>query len=1272
MKILYLVEFVRENYFSTDKYGKPQLDFKSSEAYLELEKILKEKNIDLKSVDFDYAYPRVPEPKKLDRNNNIISYEDVKISEIKEYLPELEDKIANNKYDLVIVTGKNGLKAFSKSGSSITKLRGIPEKIEVKGHETWLLPMYSIEYVWARLNNARFLSLDLDMVKEFTKQGQEYFEPVKTEYLNLTNIEQVHAVFDYIKKEKPLVAWDLETNTRQPDNKGAKVIMISLSWADKQGITIPLYKKETPFSEEECEVILQRMAEFLADPNIWKVGHNCRFDIHFLMSAHNIKDFVNTLDTKVGYYLTISQENNVSFKLSDLAYEFTDMGGYDDELENYKKEYIKSYAKENKKDPLNEVDGTKFNYDWIPMDIIAYYAAGDADCTRRICKSIMNKINQREQWKNLFYVQYPRLITTLAQIQSNGMYVDKETFKEVQEAYDKQVEILQEELRQFPAVKEMERENRQLYQLGIEEFKKPVAERNKDIVKYRDKFRKAGTNFNPNSNLEKAKVLYHFTDVKLKKKDSKIFLKDSFANKKLAWEDTDYTMYKTDKFAVGELAKGDYGEDVAELAEKMLEYSSISTLRGNYINKYPNYISNVDNCIHGTFNETGTACISGYSLITTTKGLIPIKDLSDNRNVDTFSEIEDIYTPTQEGIKQAPYFYYSGYAKPVRLTFDDGTEHKTSINHRLVCREGKEDIWKYSENIKVGDYIKSSFNNNLYGNLEDLDFEINRYFMEWLGIFSTLGGYGDNLYIDLANNNKPVKEYIEQITQKALNKAKLSIQDNKLIIKEVNPTILKYLTRPLDLDNKLITFLLQTTKEKQQQFIKGSMIDYKLDTNNISLQAFNLIVDIVKPMLDNMGIYSVIDRYNRRIDIIDVVKFLNNIGLINNKEIIIKDKGKPYKTIDGIIYKKVINVELMNEEIELYDLNVPSNHQYTANGLINHNTSRLSSSNPNIQQISTTSSDVKKFDYKYPVKRIFKSRFKNGIILNADYSALEIRILGLAARDEVMTDSFFKGEDAHKNTASIVFEKPISEVTADERQASKAISFGLIYGKENYTMAQDLEISNEEADEMVNRYFSNKPAVRDFIENTKKGLEKNGYVETLQGHRRLLNEVFGDKISYNDAMRQSVNTVIQGTGAFLTNTSIVYINEMLKNMKSKLIATVHDSVLLDVHPDEIYEVAPKVKYIMENLPIPFLQIEWEGKLVQYPITSDIEIGESYEDVFEYNKEEFSKFKTVHGFTEYKKAEKYIIDSFECNYITEEEKDKKLKELEANVESYYKL
>lgn len=942
MKILYLVEFVRENYFSTDKYGKPQLDFKSSEAYLELEKILLEKNIDLESVDFDYAYPRVPEPKKLDRNNNIISYEDVKISEIKEYLPELEDKIANNKYDLVIVTGKNGLKAFSKSGSSITKLRGVPEKIEVKGHETWLLPMYSIEYVWARLNNARFLSLDLDMVKEFTKQGQEYFEPVKTEYLNLTSIEQVHAVFDYIKKEKPLVAWDLETNTLQPDNKGAKVIMISLSWADKQGVTIPLYKKETPFSEEECEVILQRMGEFLADPNIWKVGHNCRFDIHFLMSAHNIKDFVNTLDTKVGYYLTISQENNVSFKLSDLAYEFTDMGGYDDELENYKKEYIKSYAKENKKDPLNEVDGTKFNYDWIPMDILAYYAAGDADCTRRICMCIMDKINQREQWKNLFYRDYPRLITTLAQIQSNGMYVDKETFKEVQEAYDKQVEILQEELRQFPAVKEMERENRELYKLGIEEFKKPVAERNKDIVKYRDKFRKAGTNFNPNSNLEKAKVLYHFTEVKLKKKDSKIFLKDSFANKKMAWEDTDYTMYKTDKFAVGELAKGDYGEDVAELAEKMLEYSSISTLRGNYINKYPNYISNVDNCIHGTFNETGTA------------------------------------------------------------------------------------------------------------------------------------------------------------------------------------------------------------------------------------------------------------------------------------------------------------------------------------------TSRLSSSNPNIQQISTTSSDVKKFDYKYPVKRIFKSRFKNGIILNADYSALEIRILGLAARDDVMTDSFFKGEDAHKNTASIVFEKPISEVTADERQASKAISFGLIYGKENYTMAQDLGISNEEADEMVNRYFSNKPAVRDFIDNTKKGLEKNGYVETLQGHRRLLNEVFGDKISYNDAMRQSVNTVIQGTGAFLTNTSIVYINEMLKNMKSKLIATVHDSVLLDVHSDEIHEVAPKVKYIMENLPIPFLQIEWEGKIVQYPITSDIEIGESYEDVFEYNKEEFSKFKTVHGFTEYKKAEKYIIDSFECGYITEEEKNKKLKELEADIESYYKL
>lgn len=299
-----------------------------------------------------------------------------------------------------------------------------------------------------------------------------------------------------------------------------------------------------------------------------------------------------------------------------------------------------------------------------------------------------------------------------------------------------------------------------------------------------------------------------------------------------------------------------------------------------------------------------------------------------------------------------------------------------------------------------------------------------------------------------------------------------------------------------------------------------------------------------------------------------------------------------------------------------------------------------------------------------------------------------MRILGLRAKDDTMTQAYFDGHDIHKATASLAFGIPIEDVTKDQRQASKAINFGLVYGKSTPAQATELRaggvkssirkdsngellpISDEEVQAIVYKYFEAKPDVERFINDTHAFVEKYGYVETMQGHRRLLKDIWA-KDKKNDALRKSVNTIIQGTGAYLTNTSVIYIDDFLQknNMQSKLVATVHDSIVLDCPPEEIATVASVVKFLMANLPIPFLQIEWKGKMVQYPIDAETEIGVNYKDAVGFDEEDFKTFKSIKGYADYHKALAKFEDYADSKVITKEQMEEGQAAIRASKAAY---
>lgn len=175
----------------------------------------------------------------------------------------------------------------------------------------------------------------------------------------------------------------------------------------------------------------------------------------------------------------------------------------------------------------------------------------------------------------------------------------------------------------------------------------------------------------------------------------------------------------------------------------------------------------------------------------------------------------------------------------------------------------------------------------------------------------------------------------------------------------------------------------------------------------------------------------------------------------------------------------------------------------------------------------------------------------------------------------------------------------------------------------------------------------------------------------MQGHRRILRDVWGNKQAKSGAYRQSVNTIIQGTGAYLTNFSVILIQDYLRtrNKESKLVATVHDSIVIDMHPDEIEEITQITKLIMENLPIDFLNFEWKGQVLRYPITADVEIGSSYKDLVDYDPELFKQFRTAKGYINYLKDKATLQDYFESKKINEEQLEEGIRIIDSQLEAY---
>ena len=261
-------------------------------------------------------------------------------------------------------------------------------------------------------------------------------------------------------------------------------------------------------------------------------------------------------------------------------------------------------------------------------------------------------------------------------------------------------------------------------------------------------------------------------------------------------------------------------------------------------------------------------------------------------------------------------------------------------------------------------------------------------------------------------------------------------------------------------------------------------------------------------------------------------------------------------------------------------------------------TGRISSSEPNLQNIPVRTEEGRE------IREAFLPR-DGWVLVDADYSQIELRLMAHFSGDGALVDAFRKGEDIHARTASEIFDVPPEWVTPELRSRAKAVNFGLIYGISGFGLSRNTGVSRKEASEFINRYFMTYPGVKRFMDRTASEGADRGYAETLMGRRRYLPELHSSSAQVREfGKRAAMNTPVQGTAADIIKLAMVRIDRALREekMRSRLILQVHDELLLECPPEETERAAELLREAMEGA------IE-----LQVPLVADVHTGKNWAD-----------------------------------------------------------
>jgi DNA polymerase I len=326
-------------------------------------------------------------------------------------------------------------------------------------------------------------------------------------------------------------------------------------------------------------------------------------------------------------------------------------------------------------------------------------------------------------------------------------------------------------------------------------------------------------------------------------------------------------------------------------------------------------------------------------------------------------------------------------------------------------------------------------------------------------------------------------------------------------------------------------------------------------------------------------------------------------GTYSTRASVLEGLQGEHAIIDDILgYRELIKLKSTYVDALPEMVNTRTGRVHTSYNPTGTVTGRISSTNPNLQNIPIRTEEGRR------VRRAFIAE-KGWLLLGADYSQVELRVMAHVSQDAGLIEAFERGEDIHATTASAVYGVPLDEVSYEMRSIAKAVNFGLIYGQSAFGLARQLGLSVDEAQAFIDRYFERFPGVRAYMDRIQADAAEKGYVETLLHRRRFFPELAGtSRAGMRDrqsSLRMAINMPIQGSAADIIKLAMIRMHRALKDsgLRSRMLLQVHDEVVLEVPEDEVQAARSVVRETMESA------IE-----LAVPLKVDVEIGENWLDM----------------------------------------------------------
>lgn len=991
--------------------------------------------------------------------------EEPKPAHIEQCVKYLEAEIEVVDPDIIVPTGNKSLK-YCIGRVGITKVRGNAQEVEIAGRTRIVLPTMHPRSVLKKPAYKEYILKDLDTLKDLYSNGMTDISGVDYKYLE--TVEDCVKEIVRLKNEAKIISFDLETTGKSAYMDYSKIVCISLTDKTHYGVVIPLYKLDSPMNTQDTGFVVKLLRWLLEDESIPKVAHNGKFDIEWLRDWLNIDVKNFSFDTMLAHYLAVSEEQGTQ-GLKSQAWEFTDMGGYDNELDEYRSK-------------LSDGEGVKsrYNYDRIPWEVLRKYAAADVDCCLRLMEIYKPMIDENPQWSIIMNDIMMPASYALRDIESNGMKFDATISQKYKSAYAEEIARITDRLESYPEVLDIEREKRQLFQERELIKSIPKKDRTDEEQKKFTEYKKyENFKFNWNSVKQLRELLYN-----------KLGLVTSVM--------TDKGELSTSEEAMNEL------REQHEIPDLLLELRKVNTLNNMFIQKLPEMVDE-HGIIHPSFNLTG--CVVGDTLIPTSEGIYKISeivgDIPANTCVDKVVKIVNLRGELENTSK----IIKLSNRETVRVTTQLGFALEGTTNHPIVVNiKNKKQVthhkytrqkallpesrrWKQLQSVTELDLIAIPYGQNCYGNyiLDIPAWEFSNYknvskiprklpskmtedLALLLGMYYANGHIKDengSWCLEICSKDKDVIAEIGRISLQLFGLRVTNCDNSGTSFISISGINLRPLERILELKrgclNKTIPqYILSAPKSIQAAYIKGMTIAsrYFTDRNSHSLKIRCTREDVAKTlqlMLLNMGIVSICKHDSRTSHTFDVsvynseyCKFRDQIGCVQSKKMDysyeVDETCRKRYIIDYEHHTLWLGVKSIEQSVaDVYDFTVPNTHSFVSNGFISHNTvtGRMSSENPNSQQYPRKSENPLAFQYHNEPKALFGSRFGgNGCIMNADYSALEMRIAGIISKDENLTQALLSGKDLHKSTASLVWGVPVDEVPKDMRTKAKQVNFG--------------------------------------------------------------------------------------------------------------------------------------------------------------------------------------------------------------------------------------